>query len=578
MTSQPHDAATANTNDSGTRFDPPHPGCQVMPRWDGGELPEPPKVGWRGMLAIIGPGVVMGAAAIGGGEWLTGPLITARYGGALLWLATLSILGQVVYNVEISRYTLYCGEPIFTGKFRVPPHPLFWVFAYLLLDFGSFLPYLISNAAVPLLTIVLGHIPSSDNAAEARMLLITSCILFVVVLLPLVVGGKVFNSLKVVMSFKLIFVLSFLTFLALFFSTPKVWYDLTTGFFKFGNYPTISAEDTNGNGVQDKDEAKHVPKIANAFDHMARGEELPPIDWSIIGFVAAMAAIAGNGGLTNTPISTYTRDQGWGMGRHVGAVPTIVGGHGIQLSHTGMVFPVNESTLERWRGWIRHVAREQWTLWLPACFVGLALPSMLSAVFLPPRTILTDKNLAAVMTADGVEKGVNETFGVTAGRAFWYLTLGCGVLVLASSGITTADGVLRRWIDVFWTGVPQVRNWDTKLIGPLYFAVLAVYTALGLFMLIMVDQKNLVLFSTISYNFVLGFSCFHVVAVNLILLPRQLRPKLPTVISLIFSGIFFTLIAIMATYAELPKIRKALGIESPPMAVAPATPNREGSK
>ena len=30
-------------------------------------------------------------------------------------------LGQVLYNLEISRYTLYSGEPIFTGKFRLYP-------------------------------------------------------------------------------------------------------------------------------------------------------------------------------------------------------------------------------------------------------------------------------------------------------------------------------------------------------------------------------------------------------------------------------------------------------------------------
>ena len=50
---------------------------------------------------------------------------------ALMWLATLSILGQVIYNLEISRYTLYTGEPIFTGKFRTLPGPHFWLFVYL---------------------------------------------------------------------------------------------------------------------------------------------------------------------------------------------------------------------------------------------------------------------------------------------------------------------------------------------------------------------------------------------------------------------------------------------------------------
>ena len=40
--------------------------------------------------------------------------------------------------------------------------------------------------------------------------------------------------------------------------------------------------------------------------------------------VAAVAfiAIAGSGGLANTLFSNYTRDKGWGMGAHVGAIPS----------------------------------------------------------------------------------------------------------------------------------------------------------------------------------------------------------------------------------------------------------------
>ena len=93
----------------------PHPGVKQMPRWDLGELPKAPVFTGRNWAAMVGPGLLMGGAAIGGGEWLLGPAVTARYGGALMWLASLSILGQVIYNTEISRYTLYTGEPIFTG-------------------------------------------------------------------------------------------------------------------------------------------------------------------------------------------------------------------------------------------------------------------------------------------------------------------------------------------------------------------------------------------------------------------------------------------------------------------------------
>ena len=58
------------------------------------------------------------------------------------------------------------------------------------------------------------------------------------------------------------------------------------------------------------------------------------------------------------------------------------------------------------------------------------------------------------MTADGVANAV----GGAAGPAFWYLTLFCGFLVLATSMAMTADGCLRRWVDVFWTASPRLRS------------------------------------------------------------------------------------------------------------------------
>ena len=91
------------------KFIAPHPGSQQMPCWDTGELVDAPRFTLRNWFAMLGPGLVMGAAAIGGGEWLSGPAVTAKYGAALLWVATVSILVQVLYNIEISRYALYTG-------------------------------------------------------------------------------------------------------------------------------------------------------------------------------------------------------------------------------------------------------------------------------------------------------------------------------------------------------------------------------------------------------------------------------------------------------------------------------------
>jgi len=564
-----HSAAEAST----TEGFPPHPGSQEMPRWDGGELPEAPIFSWRNVTSMVGPGLVMASAAIGGGEWLTGPVVTCRYGGGLLWLAAISILVQVVYNVEISRYTLYTGEPIFTGKFRTLPGPRFWLFVYLILDFGSFLPYLASSTAVPVSAIWLGQLPDKDNASHNQLKLVLSCLIFLVALLPLMFGGKVYDSIKRIMTFKLIFVGGFLIFLALLYSRPDTWVEIFGGFFKVGNVPVVAINDLNGDGVLDAADSIRGNNIQNIFVSLFQGKGLPTIDLAWIGFLTSMIAISGNGGLTNTPISTFTREQGWGMGKHVGGIPSIVGGQAIELSHTGMVFPINAESLRRWKQWVRHVSREQFGVWAPACFVGLALPSMLSVQFLPSDKPLKigDANLAAAMTANGVAETVagkvtadtadldsrNALIGVNAklrpwpNYIVWFITLFCGVLVLGTSMASTADGVLRRWIDVFWTGLPSLREWETKHISTVYFAVLMVYASVGLTMLLSVDSTHLLVWSGIIYNYALGFSCIHVIFIIKRLMPRELHPPISRFIVLGLGGFFFTFMAIISTLGTL---------------------------
>ena len=104
---------------------------------------------------------MIAGSAIGAGEWLFGPAVTAQYGGTFLWLATFSIVFQVVYNLEVMRYALYCGEPIFIGFFRTRPGPRFWLLCYMTLFLAHIWPFMASNAAVPLASAVIGHLPGN---------------------------------------------------------------------------------------------------------------------------------------------------------------------------------------------------------------------------------------------------------------------------------------------------------------------------------------------------------------------------------------------------------------------------------
>ena len=97
-------------------------GC--MPPWQVDELIPPTVRRRRSFVGILGPGILLAGGAIGAGEWLFGPAVTAQYGGTLLWLASLSIIFQVFCNLMMMRYTLYSGEPIIVGDHNDRPSVL----------------------------------------------------------------------------------------------------------------------------------------------------------------------------------------------------------------------------------------------------------------------------------------------------------------------------------------------------------------------------------------------------------------------------------------------------------------------
>lgn len=388
----------------------PDGGC--LPNWEVGELPEPKPFSVRNALRAIGPGVILLGAAIGSGEWLIGPALTARYGGMLLWVATLSILLQVCLNTEVARYALATGEPIFSAYMRCRPGSRFWSYFYMVADSSGLWPGLVANAATAVAAAWLtmgGGVGEFGTEVVARLkdethLVRTfAYIVFALCVSLVLFGGKVYTMLKRAITFMVAFVLGYLILVDLFIVGPSTWGQVALGFLSFGQVP-------------------------------------PGIDWSL---VAAFAAYAGAGGLGNASTGNYIREQGWGMGSQVGAIPSAVGGQEITLSHIGKVFPLTGENVRRFREWYKYVRFDQYGIWACGCFLGVALPAMLALRFIPRNTELSGWDGAAFQAA-----GIAREYGAI----FWYLTLLCGFCVMFSSQLLVVDSVGRRWSDMIWTG------------------------------------------------------------------------------------------------------------------------------
>lgn len=480
-----------------------------FPDWQPDQLPEPPAPRLRRWTALIGPGLLMAGANIGGGEWLFGPLVTARYGGQVLWLATVSILVQVAYNLSVMRYALYTGESIFVGFFRLWPGPVCWTFVYLLFEFGAIWPYLSSNAAVPLAAVILGRLPGQADAAFVRNL---GSLVFICAFVPLIFGGKVYTALERLMVTKLVLVLAYLGLVALFFTRASTWWEIGSGFYRFGSLP---------------------------------GGD---INWATL---AAFSAVAGAGGLTNAAFSIYARDKGWGMGSRVGAIPSAVGGRTIRLSHTGKVFVVDAQTLPRWRRWVNVILRDQFMLWAPGCVIGMALPAVFSLEFIRGVQDI-DGNAAAAISAQAI--------AARHGQIFWYATLLCGFVIMAPTQVSQIDTIARRWTDILWVGWGRLKRIDEHNVKYVYYTILAVYCLWGLIALRLTPNPLvLAIASGVMWNFALGFTAIHTLAVVRTLLPRQLRPGSWECAGLVACAAFYLGISGIAMRQQWPAVRAWLG-------------------
>jgi hypothetical protein len=167
---------------------------------------------------------------------------------------------------------------------------------------------------------------------------------------------------------------------------------------------------------------------------------------------------------------------------------------------------------------------------------------MLSVQFLKRGTEANDWSAAAI-TADALAQAA----GPRLGPLCWFMTLFCGFLVLAPSASTTADGFLRRWVDVFWTGSARLRQLDPHKIRHVYFAVLCGYVAFGLVTLSLAPPRQLLVVATTIYNYALGVSCWHSLVVVRTLLPPELRPGWFVRLCLVLAGVYFTALAAVTT-------------------------------
>ncbi len=493
---------------------PVDPGC--LPAWEVDDLPEAQPPNYAKWWLLIGPGLVMAGGSIGTGEWVMGAKTAAQYQGALFFVVILSIFGQVMLNTEAMRYTLATGEPMLTGFLRTKPGPRFWLLFYMVLDFGSWLPSLSALAAQIILIAIKGMGPSDvmtdDLVNQVRMI---SYFVFVGCATMVLFGGKIYNTLEVVLGGKFIFVLVYLSFCCFMFVPWNIWFQMWSGLFDI-----------------------RPERI------MSGGE----IDWTLI---SALAGFSGIGGLGNIVASNFVREKGWGMGGKVGAIPSAFGGHQIKLSHIGTICRGGAETKRRFAVWWKYLVVDQYFLWAIGSLIGMMLPSMLGAAFLDPRPgeALNDWQWAAALAQD---------FGEAKGPIFRWLTLFCGLIIFIPGQFYVVDTVSRRWCDAIWSGTEMARRMEPGQVRYLYYGIATLYVLWGVTALTVFSKLSGAGMMKIAGNMAnlsIATAILHAWYVNCRFLPVELRPSLLKRLGMACSaGFFLSMFGLVFNQKILPLV------------------------
>ena len=470
--------------------------------WKTAELPEPPMPKGLGWLGVVGPGVIVLGAALGGGEFLLGPAAFVRYGFSLLWVTLVAVYLQTIFNTELMRYTVATGEPVFTGFMRTRPSATMWgwVYAFLfVLQLGW--PAWAANAAAAAFFLFTKRLP---QAADENTVYLIGAATFLLCVVILLFGKRIERTLEMLNAVLIVCILGSFLVLAVVFVPITLWIGATVGFSGFS---------------LEKGTFEFLPANADFF------------------LLGALAAYSGAGGVANVVLSNWARDRGYGMGQRTGYIPAAVGGRKVPLAHTGFIFTPDAESMKRWRGWWNVVRADQWGVFFVGALLGMLLPALLYVRFLPAGSDIRGLGIAAAL-ANGI--------GAEAGPILAGVIAFLGVWLLFKSQLDLLEATVRVVTDLLWTASSRVRTWRGGDVRALYYSVLGIVVVWGVVALGLAQPIILLQIGANIAGVTFIIAGAHLLYINTRLLPVELRPPMWRRGALVVLILFYAFFSVLS--------------------------------
>ena len=491
-----------------TRNDPiPAEARSGLDPWTRAELPIPPDPRGLGWLGAVGPGVIVLGISIGSGEFLLGPTVFVRYGLSMLWVTGVAILLQTIFNMELMRYTVATGEPVFTGFMRTRPSSTAWAWFYSALYFLQVgWPGWAGTAAAAIFFLFAKRLPGAADTDAVYFIGVATFLICVGVLL---FGRRIERTLELLNWILITCILGSFLVLAIAFVPSQTWLAAGAG---FAGYDTARG----------------------SFDFLPQGADFF--------LLAALVAYSGCGGVLNLTLANWARDKGYGMSARAGYIPAAVGGKKVTLAHTGSDFTPDAESMHRWRGWWRIVRADQWGVFFTGAILGMVLPALLYVTFLARGTDIRGLGISAALA-----ESMGNQFGPLLAGAIAFL----GAWLLFKTQLDNVEGMTRAVTDMLWTGSRRVRGWRGGDVRAVYYVVLAVIVIWGVVALRMARPIALLQLGANVAAVVFVVSSLHVLYINTRLLPAELRPPMWRRAALVLMSLFYGFFVVLSARSLL---------------------------
>lgn len=457
----------------------------------------------RSFWQLAGPGAIMIGLAIGSGEMVLWPWITAKFGTTMMWAAVLGVFLQMWINIEVGRWAVATGESGFTGFARISK---IWVYFFLtLMLVGAFLPGMARAVGTSLKILLFGvDGPGADWMWAAVVIAITLSILFG--------PRRIYQTVERSVGLMVVFVI-----------LGMLWVAFSVGTFD--------------------DVLNMLAGVAN-FGQIELDE-----DFTFNRFFGAFV-FAGIGGLGNLYYAYYLRDKGVGMGQHIPQLLNPLREAQRGNSATGFLYPETEENATNFRKWFRFVYQDQAIFFFAANVFTMFLFMFGALVVLYPAGIVPAESQIIWDLALILEGPMGTT-----GR---YLFLVIGIAVFFSSVLAGMDGGIRLWVDLLHSNFERPNRVPAN---KLYLRFAIGLGLLGVASTWFFETFNVTVLDFFFIGAMLGgFAMAGYVPMllymNLKYLPASARPR---PLNIVMTGIGAATYILFAVYTLVSKVMELLG-------------------